>query len=328
MTTLSIIVPLYNGAAFLPPFMASVQGLLDEGDVELVMVNDGSTDGTAEMLDAISSANPSIRALHVENGGQGRAKNLGAAAASGRYLWFVDVDDLLDVRVPTEFLVQLSEEGIDILLTGFERYDAVSGCSLGVYRPQIASGRVASSHISRFDDLGHSAWNKVVSKKIFFLPGNQFVEGRIHEDLAVVPLWLTSSRHIFCDPVIRYRYGVRPASSIHGNYSRHDDLMFALSHLMLYGAVEARRLGPAIVKELFFYTLPRFASGLGKGCTWRNYWQCYSASRGFFGSIPRQCRRTMCAQLSVAQRIYVHATYCGGWMMPMVLAGAKRLLKR
>ena len=79
MTTLSIIVPIYNGVAFLHPFMASVQGLLNEAGVELVMVNDGSADGTAEMLDAIASANPSVRALHVENGGQGRAKNLGAA---------------------------------------------------------------------------------------------------------------------------------------------------------------------------------------------------------------------------------------------------------
>ena len=91
---LSVIVPVYNAAATLNACAASILDQLPQ-DSELLLVNDGSTDGCAALCDALAAADARVRALHQPNGGASAARNAGLAAARGRYLQFVDADDQL-----------------------------------------------------------------------------------------------------------------------------------------------------------------------------------------------------------------------------------------
>ena len=93
----SIIVPLYNKEHYLPQLVDSVvtQGF---DDFELLLVDDGSTDGTAALTDKLAAANPHIRSFHKKNGGVSSARNLGLREANGEYLMFLDGDDLLAPR--------------------------------------------------------------------------------------------------------------------------------------------------------------------------------------------------------------------------------------
>ncbi len=324
MSLLSVVVPVYNGEAHLPAFVESAAPLLATGQVQLLFVNDGSVDRTGVILDEMARRQPSITVFHVPNGGQGRAKNIGAQASVGRFLWFVDVDDLLVIDSGAALLSRLGED-TDLMLVGYERVDADSGRVLGQYLPVVAGTVGTPARIARFDIYGHSAWNKIVRRDLYMEPGHAFLEGVIHEDLAVVPLWLSRAKRITFDRELRYRYGVRASSSIHGNFSRHPDMIVALSHLMASGEDDDLRIGPSVVKEIFFYLLPRFAGGLGHGCSWANYMQCYKDSIAMYRGIPAARRSKFTSQFSLASRVYVGVTAAGCFFLPMAVSKAKRI---
>ncbi len=95
MTTplVTIVTPAYNAARFLPAHLTSVAMQTFE-DYEHVIVNDGSTDETAELLDEAARRDPRVRVIHQPNGGAVAARNTALAAAEGRYIAFLDADDL------------------------------------------------------------------------------------------------------------------------------------------------------------------------------------------------------------------------------------------
>ena len=122
MTEVSVIVPVYNVRPFLPACVASVRGQTMK-DLELILVDDGSTDGSGELCDALAKKDARIRVLHTENGGQGRARNLGLDAARGEYISFVDADDAATPEMLAAALTQARQENADMVVFGIkERY--------------------------------------------------------------------------------------------------------------------------------------------------------------------------------------------------------------
>lgn len=93
MKELSVIVPAFNSAGFL---QETVDSLFAQGmdGLEIVLVDDGSTDGTGAMIDALAASHSEIVALHQPNGGVSSARNTGLAHATGTYTLFLDSDDL------------------------------------------------------------------------------------------------------------------------------------------------------------------------------------------------------------------------------------------
>lgn len=89
--TLSIIIPVYNTEAWLEMCVLSCLG----GDAEIIIVNDGSTDGSHALARRLSAEHPGITVLSQENAGPSAARNAGLRVAKGDYVWFVDSDDSL-----------------------------------------------------------------------------------------------------------------------------------------------------------------------------------------------------------------------------------------
>ena len=123
MKLLSITVPCYNSAAYMERCVNSL--LVGGEDVEILIVNDGSSDETAQIADAYALRYPTIvRAIHKENGGHGSAVNAGIENASGLFFKVVDSDDWVSEKSYREILDALHElvasgQQVDMLLANY-----------------------------------------------------------------------------------------------------------------------------------------------------------------------------------------------------------------
>jgi len=327
MTILSIVVPIFNGAQHLQPFMASVEPYLATGDVELILINDGSTDITGTLLDAAAATHRAVRVLHLANGGQGRAKNTGALTATGDYLWFVDVDDVFEEQDAEPLLEVLRRGNHEVVLTGYRRIDVETLKELDRYTPSLFAGTDGRAQLDRLESAGHSAWNKIISSDLFHAPGMSFLEGVIHEDMAVVPLWISRASSVHFDPCIRYRYGVRVSSSINGNFTRGGDLLVALNHLAEHGSSDPARVGRSISKEVFFYTLPRWCDGISKGSVPLSEYRLYHAKlMSLVRELPSSFRDRRVQGFSALSRGYMSLVERGFWFLPYAVFQLRRVL--
>lgn len=123
MKLLSVVIPCYNSQDYME---YCIESLLPGGEeVELLIVNDGSSDNTAKIADAYAIRYPSIiRVIHQENGGHGEAVNAGIRNASGFYLKVVDSDDWVDVRAYLKILKILKgfvteKQAVDMIISNF-----------------------------------------------------------------------------------------------------------------------------------------------------------------------------------------------------------------
>lgn len=145
--TVSVVVPTYNRLDYLRETVASVLGQTF-ADFELIVVDDGSVDGTADQLATLSD--PRVRCLRLEHTGNiARVRNAGAARAAGRYLCFLDSDDLWrtdKLEIQTERTIHA---GVRWSYTGFELVDA-TGRALPETTPRwfSPSGNIAESVIA------------------------------------------------------------------------------------------------------------------------------------------------------------------------------------
>lgn len=118
----SVVMPVYNTGPYLRLALDSCldQGL-DPGQLEVVMVDDGSTDGSERVVDEYAAAHEGFRAIHQPNsGGPGGARNPGIEAATGRYIFFLDADDELFPGALAELVEVAEREGSEIVLGKIE----------------------------------------------------------------------------------------------------------------------------------------------------------------------------------------------------------------
>ena len=116
----SVVLPVYNGGAELRGCLESlaVQALAAE-DFEVVAVDDGSTDGSAELLDRFAAAHPNVRVVHQPgSGGAGRPRNVATALARGEFVFYLDADDALVPDALERMLAFANEHGSDIVVVG------------------------------------------------------------------------------------------------------------------------------------------------------------------------------------------------------------------
>ena len=121
--TTTIIIPVYNGERFLAPLLDSLLAQ-SARDWHCICVNDGSTDGSASIIEKYASLDKRIRLINQENAGCGAARNAAMANVTTPYLMFADQDDLLHPQAVEIATAAIRKADVDCLLFGFERFAA------------------------------------------------------------------------------------------------------------------------------------------------------------------------------------------------------------
>jgi hypothetical protein len=220
----SIIVPAYNAADFLA---ATIDDLLAQTltDTEIVVVDDGSTDATAEVAQRAAQAHPRVRFVRLaENGGVALARKRAVQESRGEYLWFVDADD---ARAPDalEKLVAAAEAtGADVVICSAEYvYDA--GRTRPLPAPRLSapvSGADAFRLLLDGAITGH-LWNKLFrrehARRISYPPA------RVHSDLAMVAQLIAGAQTVAAIPDTLYSYRLRSGSIIRSGARRAESLL-------------------------------------------------------------------------------------------------------
>ncbi|MBQ9437914.1 MAG: glycosyltransferase family 2 protein, partial [Lachnospiraceae bacterium] len=161
MKILSIAIPCYNSEAYMEN---CVKSLLPGGkDVEIIIVNDGSTDNTPEIAEELAAEYPGIvKVVHKENGGHGSAINYGLDAACGKFFKVVDSDDWVDLDAYLKILKTLRRihragRRLDLLISNFVYDKQDTGKTVMSYRGLLPEGR-----IFRWKDARHPIPGKYI----------------------------------------------------------------------------------------------------------------------------------------------------------------------
>jgi glycosyltransferase involved in cell wall biosynthesis len=110
----SVVVPVYNTEEFLPECVDSILNQTCRS-LELILVDDGSTDRSAELCDEYARQDDRVKVLHIENGGCAAARRRGLAAASGTYLYFQDSDDYIATDALEKLVARADADALDLL---------------------------------------------------------------------------------------------------------------------------------------------------------------------------------------------------------------------
>lgn len=207
----SICIPAYNCVDYISECVESVLNQSYDGGFEIVAVDDGSTDGTGDVLDMLSSTHPVIRVLHKDNAGLVAARIDAMSLACGSYIVSLDGDDVLDSRA-LELIAEASYEGsADIVFFGHYEF----GIGRRIDRPiNGVSEMVRNDDREGILDLFlnskqlNSACFKAIRKDLFDLAWlRRYVETRMGEDWFISFVPMTNAKTLSCvnEPLYGYR---------------------------------------------------------------------------------------------------------------------------
>lgn len=223
---ISVIVPAYNAEKFIGRCIRSIQNQT-YGNLEIIIVNDGSADGTKQICQRYCDLDSRIRLISQENQGVSAARNRGIDDSKGEYIAFVDADDTMPPKALEILLGSLLQGKADI----------VGGTMRAVYNdgtikekmtadPEIWKGEMALEKSLKDNPYTYSVWGKLFRKG--FIGKTRFVEQRhIHEDSFFLFECFVNKPEMVCISECVYEYHILPDSASRTGFSeKYFDILY------------------------------------------------------------------------------------------------------
>lgn len=212
---ISVIVPVYNIIEYLPRCVQSITGQTYK-NLEIILVDDGSTDGTDKLCDELGAGDARIRVLHKENGGSSSARNLGLKYAAGDYIGFIDSDDYIDSDMYERLYDGICRYNVQIAQIGRDEIDA-EGCLLpNICEPPVSPICIESQDFMR-ELLMHrgdcSFCTKLIDRRLLCQDKDPFPVGRLNEDFELLVRLLPRIERILSLPGQTYHVFYRIGSN-------------------------------------------------------------------------------------------------------------------
>ena len=219
MPQVTVIIPAYNAEAYIERCVRSILAQ-SHRDLRLLVVDDGSTDRTGAILDALAREDPRLQPLHAENGGPAAARNLALDTLGGEteYILFSDADDEM---APDAIEYALREgAGADLVLMGFSIVQP-DGSRSDYSEPleHLAPDTVGAALGRLYKaNLLNQVWGKLFRAGLILDAGLRFADYRWGEDRLFVFDCLERAEHVTVLPACKYRYLMHPGESLITQY--------------------------------------------------------------------------------------------------------------
>lgn len=224
---ISIIVPVYNVKEYLERCLQSVCGQTYR-NLEIILIDDGSTDGSGELCDWFAQEDERVRVIHQENAGQSVARNRGLDIARGEYFGFVDGDDWIEPDM-YEFLYRLmTDNDADISICSHYRDKGsrsvakyASGKFFSLTRDEALQALVVDKHVRNY------MWDKLFRRSLF--TDVSFPVKRVFEDVAICYQLFYRAEKVVLQELPKYHYMIREGSTTKNRYNPRKDYDLFLS---------------------------------------------------------------------------------------------------
>jgi glycosyltransferase involved in cell wall biosynthesis len=234
---ISLVLPVYNIESYLPVCMENVLGQTYTR-LEILLVDDGSTDGCPALCDSYAEKDPRVRALHKENGGLSDARNFGIRHAEGEYISLIDPDDTVDLDY-VEYLYDLAVKYRAPMSICQHRVLFLNGRVEEFGKPGDRSADPAwcLEHMLYHDVIDTSAWAKLYHRSLFETVS--YPVGRIFEDIGTTYALFMQCSVIAVGFESKYNYWMHASSIVNASFSKKKlDL-----------PIMTDRMGKAVLKE-------------------------------------------------------------------------------
>ena len=211
---LSIIVPVYNVKQYIDKCITSI---LDQSfkDFELILVDDGSIDGSGDVCEAYAKSDSRVQVYHQSNQGQAVARNFAIRKANGEYIGCVDSDDWIQPEMYEHLINAAQDKNADIVVCRFQTVSQEEKVIdiLGYEDSFVMDKIKATTEILLDHKIQSFPWNKIYKRNLF--DGIEYPIGRLFEDTATTYKLFYKSDKVVCIPYIGYNYRINPNSTIH-----------------------------------------------------------------------------------------------------------------
>ena len=211
---ISVVVPVYNVKDYIEACLSS---LISQSykNIEVIAVDDGSTDKSGEICDEFAKKDERIKVLHRKNGGLSAARNSGIDIAKGEYIAFVDSDDTVGPDFIKSMFDICETENCSMAVCAYGEKDNGEGeVSFRIFKgKELLYGFYGKDHIKLT-----AAWNKLYKREL--IGDVRYPEGRIHEDEATTFRFIYCSERIAVTDRVLYHYTNRPGSIMKSGFNK------------------------------------------------------------------------------------------------------------
>lgn len=257
---ISVIIPVYNVKPFLQTCADSVFAQTFR-NLEIILVDDGSTDGSGELCDALAEQDSRVRVIHQQNGGLSAARNTGIDASTGAYLYFLDSDDAISPVTIVHLWTACVRTRADVAVGDFMRFTGDEALKeRRTFTSEAFDTREALRRMLMNEGFGHQAWGKLFKRSLW--ETLRFPRGLLYEDYAVIYDVILGAQKVAKVTDAMYFYRMQEGSIMHARIGE-KNLTLLDTSARVTGMLSERDpalRGPAVRQQVVTYM--RFLSDM------------------------------------------------------------------
>lgn len=211
----SVILPVYNVEKYIRRCLDSLVNQDCSCSYEIIIINDGSQDGSAEIIGEFEQNYDFIRAISQENAGVSAARNRGIAEAKGKYVALVDSDDFVEPGYISTMYELAEKYDADIVQCRYRNFFEKSQSSMNIllsHRKGVSDGEKALGNLITDITVRSYPWNKLYKRSIFVDNNITYPINRRFEDLITTPMLFSHAKKVAFTREVLYNYSHRSDS--------------------------------------------------------------------------------------------------------------------